>query len=94
MGNDGPWEGRCAIRLRGPKPVGSFPDGRSLWCGAQDMVGSVWEYVRDGFAMGASYDDRGPVSGDGLVNRLKDPKPSAELWDRGTDEFKKRYSGK
>jgi len=45
-GND--WEEglACAGGAEGPRPVGSFPDGRS-WCGALDMAGNVFEWTAD-----------------------------------------------
>lgn len=40
-------------------PVGSYPEGAS-WCGALDLAGNVWEWVRDW---------RNPVSGENRVLR-------------------------
>ncbi|PON14814.1 formylglycine-generating enzyme family protein [Candidatus Entotheonella serta] len=40
------WDPAFANDGRGPRPVGSFPQGVSPY-GAHDMAGNVWEWVRD-----------------------------------------------
>jgi formylglycine-generating enzyme required for sulfatase activity len=47
------WDPARANDGRGPRPVGSFPDGVSPF-GAYDMAGNVWEWVRDRYPLPAT----------------------------------------
>jgi formylglycine-generating enzyme required for sulfatase activity len=56
-------------------PVGSFPRGKSSW-GIQDIVGNVWEWVADWYALYdpasanlVATDPKGPANGDERVIR-------------------------
>jgi formylglycine-generating enzyme required for sulfatase activity len=42
------WDPAFANDGRGPKPVGSFPNGASPY-GVLDMAGNVWEWVQDAY---------------------------------------------
>lgn len=42
------WDPALANDGRGPKPVGSFPQGASPY-GVLDMAGNVWEWVQDNY---------------------------------------------
>jgi gamma-glutamyl hercynylcysteine S-oxide synthase len=45
----GPAGANLGGRSFGPAPVGAYPDGAS-WCGAQQLIGDVWEWTSSDFA--------------------------------------------
>jgi sulfatase modifying factor 1 len=47
------WDPALANDGRGPRPVGSFPQGVSPF-GAHDMAGNVWEWVEDRYPLPAT----------------------------------------
>lgn len=59
---------RCnVVDSKGPKPVGSHPEGAS-WVGAHDLAGNAMEWVQDWldpgyYALGVKDDPPGPASG-------------------------------
>lgn len=44
------------------KPVGSYPQGASVFYGTMDMVGNVWEWTNDGTFRGGSWQSTTPSS--------------------------------
>lgn len=61
----------CDDGYPGPAPVGSFAAGAS-WCGALDMAGNAWEWVRDSYGSypaGIQANPVGPDSGEERILR-------------------------
>jgi len=74
----------------GTAPVGSVPEAASPY-GVLDMVGSVWEWVKDWYAedfylVGPSHDPQGPLRGSFRVLRGGD-------WSQGQLELRASYRG-
>jgi tetratricopeptide (TPR) repeat protein len=76
---DEDWKGRATFGVDEPRPVGSWGAAGASPCGALDMAGNVWEWLRDKHAIGGSYRtdlDRYRKAG---WNPLKDERPDESL---------------
>jgi hypothetical protein len=95
-GDSGP-RGFCNIGTGAPTVVGAYPDGASD-CGALDMAGNVWEWLRDGWAIGGSFgypklEAKVPATGaPWQADFLRDPKPSQGLYNDPKKVQQRKYS--
>jgi len=74
--------GRTNIGTRQPSAVDSYPAGASTFSGALNMAGNVWEWLRDGYAIGGGFRN-GFLEydvGGWKADFLREPKPGAKTY--------------
>ncbi len=85
----GDWKGRCNLGTNKLQPVDSYAGKGESACGALNMAGNVWEWLRSGYAIGASCMQKDLAGSE--FRFLRDPRPDKSRWDLMPVSDRPRY---